>query len=146
MSKFHTNIFLIATTSNFDYLFAGQTVLDLGCGWGSVALYVAENYPESNVYALSNSSTQKKYIMDQASAKGLDNLSVFTGDVSIFENEDWSEKFDRIISIGTVKSRTVAGLSQLGHCVLKWNFSQTFLGNQDATLKLMSELISIRFC
>jgi len=77
----------------------GQTVLDLGCGWGSVALYVAENYPESNVYALSNSSTQKKYIMDQASAKGLENLTVFTGDVSVFENEDWSEKFDRVISI-----------------------------------------------
>ena len=75
--------------------------MDLGCGWGSVALYVAENYPESNVYALSNSSTQKKYIMDQASAKGLENLTVFTGDVSVFENEEWSEKFDRVISIGT---------------------------------------------
>ena len=82
--------------------FTGQTVLDLGCGWGSVALYVAENYPESNVYALSNSSTQKKYIMDQASAKGLQNLTVFTGDVSVFENEEWSEKFDRVISIGKV--------------------------------------------
>ena len=76
--------------------------MDLGCGWGSVALYVAENYPESNIYALSNSSTQKKYIMDQASAKGLENLTVFTGDVSVFENEDWSEKFDRVISIGKV--------------------------------------------
>ena len=75
-------------------------MLDLGCGWGSVALYVAENYPDSNVCALSNSTTQKKYIMDQASAKGIKNLTVFTGDVAVFESEDWLEKFDRVISIG----------------------------------------------
>ena len=84
--------------------------MDLGCGWGSVALYVAENYPQSKVFALSNSTTQKKYIMGQASAKGLENLTVFTGDVAEFENEDWKSKFDRVISIGekyhTVESKT----------------------------------------
>ena len=80
--------------------FSGQTILDLGCGWGSVALFVAEKYPKSNVFALSNSATQKEYILDQAEAKGLSNLTVFTGDVSEFDRDDWTNKFDRIISIG----------------------------------------------
>jgi len=79
--------------------FSGQTILDLGCGWGSVALFVAEKYPKSNVFALSNSATQKEYILDQAEAKGLSNLTVFTGDVSEFDRDDWTNKFDRIISI-----------------------------------------------
>ena len=74
--------------------------MDLGCGWGSVALFVAEKYPKSNVFALSNSATQKEYILDQAEAKGLSNLTVFTGDVSEFDRDDWTNKFDRIISIG----------------------------------------------
>ena len=80
--------------------FSGQTILDLGCGWGSVALFVAEKYPKSNVFALSNSATQKEYILDQAEAKGLSNITVFTGDVSEFDRDDWTNKFDRIISIG----------------------------------------------
>lgn len=78
----------------------GQTVLDLGCGWGSVSLYVAEHYPNSQVLSLSNSTTQKDYIMQTAAKKGLKNLNVFTGDVSIFQRDDWLSKFDRIISIG----------------------------------------------
>ena len=85
--------------SNFS---PGQTVLDLGCGWGSVALFVAEHYPKSSVLALSNSSTQKDYIMSQAKSKGLKNLNVFTGDVAVFQREDWIQKFDRVISIGDI--------------------------------------------
>ena len=78
----------------------GQTILDLGCGWGSVALYVSAKYPKANVFALSNSSTQKEFIMKRAAERGIKNLTVYTGDVAVFQREDWYSKFDRIISIG----------------------------------------------
>jgi len=77
----------------------GMSLLDLGCGWGSVALYFAEKFPKSSVTALSNSASQKEYIMGQAREKGLSNLVVHTGDVAIFEDEDFKSKFDRVISI-----------------------------------------------
>ena len=40
----------------------GQSLLDLGCGWGSVSLYVAEKFPNCKITAVSNSKTQKEYI------------------------------------------------------------------------------------
>jgi len=76
-----------------------QTILDLGCGWGSVALFVSAKYPESKVFALSNSTTQREFIMEKAQERGIKNLTVFTGDVAIFQREDWYAMFDRIISI-----------------------------------------------
>ncbi|KAG8532111.1 uncharacterized protein KY384_003748 [Bacidia gigantensis] len=75
----------------------GMRVLDLGCGWGSGALYFAEIYPNSKITAFSNSKTQKEYIDGQATAKGLTNLHVVTGDV--VEHEFKSEYYDRVISI-----------------------------------------------
>ena len=83
-------------------ILSGQTILDLGCGWGSVALFVSAKYPESKVFALSNSTTQREFIMEKAQERGIKNLTVFTGDVAIFQREDWYAKFDRIISIGNV--------------------------------------------
>jgi len=77
----------------------GLSLLDLGCGWGSVGLHMAEKFPNSRVYALSNSSTQKQYIDEQAREKGLENLTVFTGDVSVFDHADFQQAFDRVISI-----------------------------------------------
>ncbi len=61
----------------------GQRVLDLGCGWGSLALWIAERYPASRVVALSNSHGQRAFIEAQAAARGLDNLLVVTGNMSI---------------------------------------------------------------
>ena len=75
----------------------GQHVLDLGCGWGSLSLFLAEKYPNSRIHALSNSKTQKAYIDSVAATKGFDNLQVFTGDVNTFEFDH--DKFDRILSI-----------------------------------------------
>ena len=83
-------------------ILSGQTILDLGCGWGSVALFVSAKYPESKVFALSNSATQREFIMEEAQERGIKNLTVFTGDVAIFQREDWYTMFDRIISIGNV--------------------------------------------
>lgn len=75
----------------------GQDVLDLGCGWGSLSLYLAERYPNSRIKSLSNSKTQKIYIDTTAKARGLKNLEVFTGDVKLYDFADI--KFDRILSI-----------------------------------------------
>ena len=54
----------------------GQDVLDLGCGWGSLCLFLAEKYPNSRIKALSNSKTQKVYIDGVAKARGFRNLEV----------------------------------------------------------------------
>jgi cyclopropane-fatty-acyl-phospholipid synthase len=74
----------------------GQSILDLGCGWGSFALFAAERYPAAQVVAVSNSRTQKAYIEDQIAARGLSNISVRTADMNRFEAE---RSFDRVVSI-----------------------------------------------
>lgn len=74
----------------------GEAVLDLGCGWGSLCLYIAEHYPNNKVYALSNSRTQQAYIQAQAQEKGFDNLQVFCADINEFSTE---LRFDKIMTI-----------------------------------------------
>jgi cyclopropane-fatty-acyl-phospholipid synthase len=74
----------------------GQRVLDLGCGWGSVSLWLAERYPAMSITAVSNSATQRQYIESCAAQRGLRNLQVITCDVNKLQ---FSESFDRIISI-----------------------------------------------
>ncbi|CAG8800661.1 10175_t:CDS:2 [Gigaspora margarita] len=76
----------------------GMNILDLGCGWGSLCLYLCEKYPNANITALSNSSTQREYINGIAQQKGFKNLNVITADVKEFDFNDES-KFDRILSI-----------------------------------------------
>ncbi|KIX10370.1 uncharacterized protein Z518_01452 [Rhinocladiella mackenziei CBS 650.93] len=75
----------------------GQYILDLGCGWGSACLYLAELFPGSKVTAFSNSRTQRAYIEGQAKLKGLTNLTVITGDVVTYEFA--GDSFDRVVSI-----------------------------------------------
>ncbi|THV46714.1 hypothetical protein BGAL_0365g00050 [Botrytis galanthina] len=73
----------------------GMSILDLGCGWGSGALYFAEVLPNSKITAFSNSRTQKLYIDEKAKEKGLKNLTVITGNVVDYEFE--KESFDRVV-------------------------------------------------
>lgn len=75
----------------------GMSILDLGCGWGSGALFYAEVLPGARVTAFSNSKSQKVYIDAIAKEKGLTNLTVITGNVVDFEFEP--ESFDRVVSI-----------------------------------------------
>ncbi|TGK20089.1 class I SAM-dependent methyltransferase [Leptospira fluminis] len=74
----------------------GMTVLDLGCGWGSLSLYVAETYPKCKILGVSNSGSQKKYIDAEAGRRGLRNLTIQTADANVFKT---NIKFDRILSV-----------------------------------------------
>lgn len=74
----------------------GQRVLELGCGWGSLSLWMAEHYPNSRITALSNSHSQRAHIVAQASARGLRNLEVLTGD---FNHFSIARRFDRVVSV-----------------------------------------------
>lgn len=74
----------------------GQQVLELGCGWGSLSLFMAARYPRSSITAVSNSRTQKLYIDEQARLRGIQNLEVITADMNTF---DIAERFDRVVSV-----------------------------------------------
>ncbi|GAP38844.1 cyclopropane-fatty-acyl-phospholipid synthase family protein [Piscinibacter sakaiensis] len=74
----------------------GQDVLELGCGWGSLSLWMAEHYPRSRITALSNSASQRAYIEAEAARRGLGNLRVLTRDINDF---DTAARHDRIVSV-----------------------------------------------
>ncbi len=74
----------------------GQDILELGCGWGSLSLWMAERYPGSTVTAVSNSAPQRQHIEAQAAARGLANLTVITADMNDFQID---RRFDRIVSV-----------------------------------------------
>jgi cyclopropane-fatty-acyl-phospholipid synthase len=74
----------------------GMRVLDLGCGWGSLSLYLAERFPGARVLAVSNSKRQREFILARARAAGLGNVEAVTADVNFFEAEG---RFDRVMSV-----------------------------------------------
>jgi cyclopropane-fatty-acyl-phospholipid synthase len=74
----------------------GQTILDLGCGWGAFSLYAAARFPNSSVLGVSNSNSQRQYIEARARERGLNNLRVVTKDINVF---DPAARFDRIVSV-----------------------------------------------
>ncbi|KAI3631238.1 hypothetical protein MIR68_010728 [Amoeboaphelidium protococcarum] len=88
---------MLATYCDKAQLVDGQSVLDLGCGWGSLSLYLAEKYPKSKITGLSNSKTQKQHIDSVAKSKGFKNLTIITADVNEFDTSQ--KQFDRIVSI-----------------------------------------------
>ncbi|PBQ30830.1 SAM-dependent methyltransferase [Sphingobacteriaceae bacterium] len=75
----------------------GQTVLELGCGWGSLSLFMSAKFPQSNFTVVSNSRTQKIYIDEQAKQRGIKNLLVITSNINDFKPEEG--KFDRVVSV-----------------------------------------------
>ena len=74
----------------------GQEILELGCGWGSLTLFMAEAFPDSRVLAISNSAPQREFIMGRARERRLRNIEVETADVS---NWQASRTFDRVVSV-----------------------------------------------
>lgn len=74
----------------------GQQILELGCGWGSLSLYMAEKFPNSKILAISNSQRQRQFIENKSQILGLENLTVLTQDMN---DVHLDQKFDRVVSV-----------------------------------------------
>ncbi|KAL9268201.1 (S)-coclaurine N-methyltransferase-like protein [Drosera capensis] len=75
----------------------GHTVLDVGCGWGSLSLYIAQKFSNCKVTGICKSQTQKAHIEEQCRDRQLQNVEIIVADISAFEME---ASYDRIFSIG----------------------------------------------
>jgi cyclopropane-fatty-acyl-phospholipid synthase len=101
----------------------GQDVLELGCGWGSLTLWMAEQYPGARIVAVSNSTSQRAFILARAAERGLDNVSVLTADVGelgVGAHDDVvrSGAFDRVISVEMLEH--VRNHRELGRRIARW--------------------------
>ena len=74
----------------------GQDVLELGCGWGSLSLFMSAKYPASSFTVVSNSNTQKAFIDQAAKDRNITNLTVITADMNTFQI---LQQFDRVVSV-----------------------------------------------
>ncbi len=74
----------------------GQDILELGCGWGSITLWMASHYPGSRITAVSNSASQREYILGECERRGLHNVTVITADVNAFQPQG---AYDRVVSV-----------------------------------------------
>jgi cyclopropane-fatty-acyl-phospholipid synthase len=74
----------------------GQRILELGCGWGSLSLFMAERLPRAEIVAVSNSASQRAFIEGEIAVRGLSNLRIVTADMNAFQCEGG---FDRIVSV-----------------------------------------------
>jgi cyclopropane-fatty-acyl-phospholipid synthase len=89
---------MLALTCERAQLADGDHILELGCGWGSLTLWMAEHYPSARITAVSNSRTQKQHIDAQAQARGLHNVEVITCDANVLDFAD-GRRFDRVVSV-----------------------------------------------
>jgi cyclopropane-fatty-acyl-phospholipid synthase len=76
---------------------AGARVLDMGCGWGSFSLFAAGRFPQLRVTGVSNSASQRAYILGQAAERGITNLEIVTADINVFDGA--GRNFDFVVSI-----------------------------------------------
>ena len=74
----------------------GQHILELGCGWGSLSLWLATHYPNAQITGVSNSHSQREYITQMAKSLGITNLTIITADMNVFEAPS---RYDRIVSV-----------------------------------------------
>ncbi|MBK6942325.1 MAG: class I SAM-dependent methyltransferase [Planctomycetes bacterium] len=74
----------------------GQSILELGCGWGSFTLWMAEQFKDARIVGVSNSASQRAFILGRARERGLRNVEIRTADMNTF---DAGERFDRVVSV-----------------------------------------------
>jgi cyclopropane-fatty-acyl-phospholipid synthase len=74
----------------------GMQVLDLGCGWGSLSLWIAEHFPNTSVMSVSNSTSQRDFITERARERSIGNIEVVTCDMNDFSTD---RRFDRVVSV-----------------------------------------------
>src|ERR1700760_4364940 len=89
---------MLALTAERAQLQDGDRILELGCGWGSLSLWMAQRYPRARITAVSNSRTQKRFIDARSAALGLNNLEVITCDMNNLDFPDGG-RFDRVVSV-----------------------------------------------
>lgn len=87
---------MLATTCERAQIQDGQHILELGCGWGSLSLWLAEHYPNAQITSVSNSHSQRAHIEGQASERGLSNLHIITADLATWEHDG---SYDRVVSV-----------------------------------------------
>lgn len=87
---------MLAETVSMARLRDGQRILELGCGWGSLSLYMAEKFPRARITGVSNSASQKIFIDNEAKKRGFKNLRIITADVNHFRPK---ETYDRVVSV-----------------------------------------------
>lgn len=88
---------MLALTCRRARIADGEEILELGCGWGSLTLWMAEHYPNARITAVSNSRTQKQFIEARAASRGLRNIQIITCDMNDLALEH--SKFDRVVSV-----------------------------------------------
>lgn len=93
----------------------GLKVLELGCGWGSLSLFMSARYPDSEFTVVSNSATQKVYIDEQAKQRGIHNLTVITSDINVLSLD---QRFDRVVSVEMFEH--MRNYEELLHRVASW--------------------------
>ena len=93
----------------------GQRILELGCGWGSLTLFMAQRFPKSRIVTVSNSATQKAWIDKVAAERGLRNVEVRTEDMSTFDTE---AVFDRVVSVEMFEH--MRNYADLMRCIARW--------------------------
>lgn len=87
---------MLATTAARVDIADGMDILELGCGWGSLTLYLAARCPNSRITAVSNSASQRQFIEDRCREHRIDNVQVLTADMNDFSI---ARRFDRIVSV-----------------------------------------------
>jgi len=88
---------MLALTCTRAELKDGQKILELGCGWGSLTLWMAEKYPQAQITSVSNSASQREYILGQCKQRGFNNVTVITCDMNHFTIS--LDTFDRVVSV-----------------------------------------------
>jgi cyclopropane-fatty-acyl-phospholipid synthase len=93
----------------------GMDVLELGCGWGSLTLWLGEHYPNSQITGVSNSNSQREYINQQAQQRGINNIKIITCDINDFSMD---QQFDRVVSIEMFEH--LRNYQRLFHNISQW--------------------------
>ncbi len=87
---------MLSLTGSRAQLEDGMNILELGCGWGSLTLWIARKYPNCRIIAVSNASSQRKYVEAECASHGFTNVKVVTADANVFDTD---ERFDRVVSV-----------------------------------------------
>ena len=113
---------MLALTAERARIADGQSILELGCGWGSLTLYLAGRFPACRITAVSNSRSQKEFIDSRACAAGLRNVEVITADINEFEP---AAQFDRIVSVEMFEH--MRNYSELFRRIARWMLPDALL-------------------